>query len=845
MIKIFKKFKTASVELKATLSYTVCNILQRCMSFITLPLFTRLLTKEEYGQSSVFQSWESIAGIFISMYLAYGSFNRAMVKYEDRRDEYISSINGIVTVFGLLFLAIYLPFRDFFNGIFELPTILIVFMVIHIVLGNAISCWQAKNRFEFKYKPVIAQMLIMSVLSPLLSYILICLSDKKGEAKIIGGVLAVVILGGFIYIQSFIKGKKIFNKEFWKYALGFNIPLIPYYLSQVIFNQSDKIMIDKILGKDDVAVYGVAYNLALILNFVLNAINNSYVPWMYGRLKDGQTKKNQKIASLIAIIMAVLLLCIIIAAPEIILLMAGSAYAEAVYVVPPVAMSLLLLFYSQLFINVQFYFEAKKGMVAGTAIAAAANIVLNFIFIPIFGYVAAAYTTLVSYVLFAFLNYLSYKRLLKKNNVEDNLYNYKALIGIALAFMAIGFGFMLLYEFTIARIGIVLFGLAMLFVFRKEVMDIYRRYKDKEFYLKKTAQKKVPANRPIKVGFIVQMPEIWDKEYPVYRAMLDNKDFEPYLIVEQNMDYFSGFAADGNAIDAYKDGKLIDIKKLGFDYIFYQRPYNHYLPEEFRTNRVIRYAKTCYVPYAFWPFAGESLCGYNTDFYKNLYMGFLETEDCVQIISDRLNSKYNKLMYRGNPVFDDIECVKPKSYKNILWTPRWTYNEGVGGSHFLEYKDDFVELGKANDGKTVLRPHPLAFDNYISKGYMTESEVADFKSKLSDNGIILDPNKMISDTFADTDILITDISSVVIMFFLTGKPIIFCETDEAMVPAFEKIKEGMYVADNWEQVRTYYEKLKNGEDSLYEKRREIAMEILNDVKDSSDRILEELLKDSR
>lgn len=480
MVKsFFKKFKTASVEVKATLSYTICNILQRCMSFITLPLFTRLLTKEEYGQTSVFQSWESILGIFISMYLAYGSFNRAMVKYEDRRDEYISSVNGIVTALGLLFLAIYIPFRNFFNGIFELPTILIICMVVHIVLSNAISCWQAKNRFEYKYKSVIAQILIMTVLSPVLSYVLICLSDHKGEAKIIGGVLAVVILGGFIYVQSIVKGKKFFNKEFWKYALGFNIPLIPYYLSQVIFNQSDKIMIDKMLGKDEVAVYGVAYNLALILNFVLNAINNSYVPWMYDKLKNGGTKKNQKIASGIAIIMAVLLLCVIIAAPEIILLMAGSAYAEAAWVVPPVAMSLLLLFYSQLFINVQFYYEAKKGMVIGTAIAAATNIVLNFLLIPILGYVAAAYTTLISYVLFAFLNYLSYRKILKKNNKEDDLYNYKALIAIALVFMGIGFGIMFLYKVPIIRYDIILLGLGMAFVFRKELMGVYHKYKNR------------------------------------------------------------------------------------------------------------------------------------------------------------------------------------------------------------------------------------------------------------------------------------------------------------------------------------------------------------------------------
>lgn len=369
---------------------------------------------------------------------------------------------------------------------------------------------------------------------------------------------------------------------------------------------------------------------------------------------------------------------------------------------------------------------------------------------------------------------------------------------------------------------------------------LQRWYGKKRAYncLKKLSQKKSVADRPIRVGFIVQMPEIWDKEYPVYRAMVEHKDFAPYLIVEQNRPYFAQFVAGDNIIEKNESIK-------GLDYVFYQRPYNNYLPKYLRSNNVIKYAKACYIPYAFWPFAGDSLCGYNPDFYNNLYMGFLESEECVKLISQRLNSPLTKLMYRGNPVFDDIKCEEPKAYNNVLWTPRWTYNEGVGGSHFLEYKDKFIELGKSSNGKTVLRPHPLAFANYVNKGYMSEAEVESYKESLRDNGIILDSNKMISDTFADTDILITDISSVVMMFFLTGKPIIFCKSDEKMVPDFERITEGMYLADSWEDVLEHYNNLKQGNDYLYEKRAKIAEDILNDVKDSSDKILEELLKDSR
>ena len=90
-----QKWNVIPVEVKASVSYTVCNILQKSLSFITLPLFTRLLTTEQYGQYSVYTSWSSILTIFITLYLSSGSFFKAMVKFEDSRNQYLASVQNI------------------------------------------------------------------------------------------------------------------------------------------------------------------------------------------------------------------------------------------------------------------------------------------------------------------------------------------------------------------------------------------------------------------------------------------------------------------------------------------------------------------------------------------------------------------------------------------------------------------------------------------------------------------------------------------------------------------------------------------------------------------------------
>lgn len=479
MNRLKEKWNRIPITVKVSIAYAVCSILQRCLSFITLPLFTRLLTTEQYGQYTIYQSWQGILSIFLTLNLAYGSFSTAMVKFEDDRDGYISSIEGICLMLSLVFLAIYLPFQALWNKLFELPTLFILIMVLALLVDTATQLWCGKMRFQFKYKAVVTLTLAISITSPVLAYILVVNSTEKGYARILGYAIITIIVGLFFYIFNIIRGKKFFNKAYWKYALRFNVPLIAYYLSQVVFNQSDRIMISHMVGTDKAAVYGVAYALATILTFVLNAINNSYVPWYYGKIKDGKQEENRTISTGIALLMAVLLSVVIWFAPEIIKVLASAQYMEAVYVVPPVAVSILLLLYSQFFINVEFYYEEKKSLVWASIGAALANLILNWIFIKWFGFIAAAYTTLVSYILFAFANYLAMRRVLKKKEMRDNAYNYRMLIIIFLAFCGMTALGTVLYNILIARIAFIVVLLVVMIIKRKVFIGFYKTIKNK------------------------------------------------------------------------------------------------------------------------------------------------------------------------------------------------------------------------------------------------------------------------------------------------------------------------------------------------------------------------------
>lgn len=424
------KFSKVPITVKVSAVYTVCSILQKIISTITIPLFTSLLTTEQYGQFTIYSSWSGILSVLLTLNLAYGSFSTAMIKFEDDRDTYISSVQGICLLLTAVFLVLYVPFRRLWNQLFELPTFIVCLMAMEVLCSTGFLLWCGKKRFEFKYKSVVALTLIMSVIGPLLSCALVVSTDEKGYARIVGFATASICVGGIIFLRNIVKGKTLYKKEYWEYAFGFNVPLLAFYLSQYIFNQSDRIMISHMEGTDKAGIYGVAYSLAFLMTFVLNAINNAYVPWYYGKIKEGKMEDNRKVANAIAFLMMLLLSCIVWFAPEIIRIMAGEKYMEAVYVVPPVAVSLLPHFYTQLFANVEFFYEEKKKLVWASIGAAVVNIVLNYTFIQTFGFIAAAYTTLMSFIIFCYCNYLAMKKVLAERGLRDVAYDYKTLIGI-------------------------------------------------------------------------------------------------------------------------------------------------------------------------------------------------------------------------------------------------------------------------------------------------------------------------------------------------------------------------------------------------------------------------------
>lgn len=444
-------YKKMSLPVKASLWYMLCSILQKGISVLTTPIFTRIMTTEQYGLVTVYNSWESIVTVFATLNFTAGVYNNAMIRYEKDRDGYTSVLQTWTTIIAISLFIVYFFTRNFWNAFFELPTGLVTIMFLDIILSAAMSFWTVRNRYEFKYLSVCLVTVAASILTPVISIILVCSTQThKGEAKIIGTVLSHLIVYGVVYVLIIVRGKKVFNREYVTYSTKFNIPLIPHYLSQNVLSQADRVMINSMCSMEKAGIYGVAYQAGFLINIVTNAINGSFVPLLYESLKEKNYKRINTMAIMIQIGVGSVCLLFSLFAPELMKILATEEYYEAIWIVPPVAMSSLFVMMYSFFTNIEFYFGKNKFIMVASIMTASLNILLNWIFISLYGYIAAGYTTLFCYFVYSLAQYMFMRHVCKKEKI-DNPYNGKIIWSIAAFFLIMSLAGSALYTQTLIR----------------------------------------------------------------------------------------------------------------------------------------------------------------------------------------------------------------------------------------------------------------------------------------------------------------------------------------------------------------------------------------------------------
>ena len=357
---------------------------------------------------------------------------------------------------------------------------------------------------------------------------------------------------------------------------------------------------------------------------------------------------------------------------------------------------------------------------------------------------------------------------------------------------------------------------------------------------------KKQREEPVNVLFVCHEPCLWSMFESIYQAMLNDPQFSP-LIITLPYKHASDSAVslrDGG-MGAFLDergiphtvgydtvsGKWKRIETFCPDYVFFQTPYGLF-SKKWSIDHVSLIARVCYLPYGTTLFGGEvENIVHPVSFFKHVSLICKESEFTEKQFVAKFEKcdwfRESRLRVTGLPKLDRLfgeVAVTGKIWprgvsaaiRRILWTPRWTTSEGA--CHFFDYKAFFSEFCTSHKGVDfAFRPHPLCLKNFISNKEMTETALSQMREYYTaSSNMVIDEGGDYIDTFLSCDVLVSDLSSMMLEFLGTGKPIVYTHRVDLFNDLGRELSKGVYWVCDEVELKETLDMLLRGDDPLYQ-----------------------------
>lgn len=384
------------------------TIIRTSIGMITMPIFTRLLGPTQYGLYSIYISWLTILSCFICLNVG-SSLATGLYKFKDKYYQFRASVLIEGTVIASLFLVLFIVFQKFIKNITGYSFVILVILVIQAFFEYVCNF----ANLSWTYEKQAAKNMIMSVVTLTTTTVLSIIFVKRwwGDenslylGRVIGVAAPEIIIGIVVWLIIFKKKPSGYNNEYWKYSIAFGIPIVFHTLSQQILGQSDRIMMQKMdIDGAQIGIYSFFYSFVAIMTAILNALNNSWCPFLYDRLESKKYEElNHKVSNYVQVF-SVITIGFLMLSREVVKLFANNKYWGGTPLIPLLTLAVYSTYIYQFAVNYEFFNEKPKIVAVGTVLAAVTNIVLNYLLIPRYEMYGAALATLLSYVALAVMH---------------------------------------------------------------------------------------------------------------------------------------------------------------------------------------------------------------------------------------------------------------------------------------------------------------------------------------------------------------------------------------------------------------------------------------------------------
>ena len=411
---------------KQTAIYGLATVLPRMISFLLVPIYTDVMAPGKYGEVTLIFSWFAIFNVF----LAYGmetAFFR-FYKETDNRKKVVST--SLLSIMGstLFLVLVGILFKEKLSNALNIDLIFMNY-VLGILALDALAiipfAWLRANEKPMRY--AIVKILNVSLNLGLTLFFLILLpkmvdgtstglmnSMYVPDYEIPYILIANLIASGItllLMIRVYIRRPYVFDTVLWKRMVKYAMPVMVAGIAFTINEVFDRYLLSELLpadiAKSEMGKYSACYKLALFMTLFATAFRMGIEPFFFSH---SDTKNPQRayaqITNYFVVLGSIILLSVVVFSDILKqFLVLNEAYWEAMPIVPLIV---LASFFLGIYHNLSVWYKVTDKTIYGayiSMIGAVLTIIINFTFIPYFGYMASAFATVTAYGSMMFLSF--------------------------------------------------------------------------------------------------------------------------------------------------------------------------------------------------------------------------------------------------------------------------------------------------------------------------------------------------------------------------------------------------------------------------------------------------------
>ena len=386
-----------------SLSYGSGNLSKKLLAFLLLPIYARYLSPEDYGIISTVGIIAFLAGTILSL-KQDAAVLRLYYDYRDSEEglrKYLGTVMILVASFAF-FAALFLslsgrPLFDLLLSGFPFPFVLYG-LWIGVFTGLSLIPMMLLRVREQAFRFALLQVASFLVTAALIIYFVVY--RREGALGQVKGMLFGTAAFFAIYLSFLVKEVRLgFSFRHAKETILYGLPLIPQGIAEWVIGGSDRFFLVNYSSLTSVGLYSLGYTLGSAVNVFIFSIQQALGPFFFSTASNQEEAEKvlPRIATYFTLAVSFVVIIVSIFAREVITVMADPHYLRASVIVPIIA-SLYLFRPLALFASYGILYRKRPSLlVLNILISAALNLILNFLLIPPYGMMGAAFATWITY----------------------------------------------------------------------------------------------------------------------------------------------------------------------------------------------------------------------------------------------------------------------------------------------------------------------------------------------------------------------------------------------------------------------------------------------------------------